>query len=242
LSHTSFSHYPIFHLLTLTSHSPKAIPWFVSDVIPSDVNALLDALASPSFLNFTPQPEPEAEPTTTDAAPPPEKVEEVENEEDKDIHESGKEDEVKNEREEDGAGDDGEEEGKTPVEETDQAGGIEEEGKAEAVEEDEEGKVRASSPAPPAESEEDRRHRILSTLASKWRKLFDEGAFVLSIDRTYTLGASSSTPSESGANAGSEKASYWSTPYPYWNMHLDAPQLLDELRGSSLVVFKGDLK
>lgn len=111
--------------------SPKTIPWFVSDVNPSDVDSLLNALSSPSsFFSTSPN---------------------------------------------------------------------------------------ASQSS------------ALSVLVERWKTYFESGEFSLSIDRSTGVGE------RSGAD-------YWTGPGGYANLGLDDGRLLEELGGSGMVVFKGDLK
>ncbi|EIM19627.1 DUF89-domain-containing protein [Wallemia mellicola] len=65
-------------------------------------------------------------------------------------------------------------------------------------------------------------------LGQRWKKLFDQGIFKMSVLPTYQLGAQSN-------------ADFWCTPYSYPQMTEKAPQLVQELKQSNLVIFKGDL-
>jgi hypothetical protein len=56
----------------------------------------------------------------------------------------------------------------------------------------------------------------------------ESGVFKLSIPTTTPLGAPSA-------------ADFWTTQYSYQYLPEQAPELLEQLKGSSLVIFKGDL-
>lgn len=66
-------------------------------------------------------------------------------------------------------------------------------------------------------------------LTTRWKNYFVSGKFKLSVDRDLAIGAHS-------------VAEYWTSPYAYWDLHLDDPVLFKDLKRSSLVIFKGDLK
>lgn len=65
-------------------------------------------------------------------------------------------------------------------------------------------------------------------LGQRWKTLFDQGIFKMSVLPTYQLGTQSN-------------ADFWCTPYSYPQMTEKAPQLVQELKQSNLVIFKGDL-
>ncbi|KAI0776814.1 hypothetical protein BD413DRAFT_610398 [Trametes elegans] len=76
-------------------------------------------------------------------------------------------------------------------------------------------------------SEESRAH--LYEMVKRWESYIESGVFALSVPIDSPLGASD------------EKANFWTSPYPYWNMQELAPALHKSLQESSLVIFKGDL-
>ncbi|KAI0351611.1 DUF89 domain-containing protein [Trametes cingulata] len=82
--------------------------------------------------------------------------------------------------------------------------------------------------APASESTEESRSHLFE-MVKRWEAYIESGVFELSVPIDSPLGASD------------EKANFWTSPYPYWNMRELAPQLYDSLKGSNLVVFKGDL-
>jgi len=70
----------------------------------------------------------------------------------------------------------------------------------------------------------------LKHMVSRWRNYVDQGIFKLSVPIETPLGG-----------GGTEGASFWSTPWPYWNMESLAPKIFQTLKLSNLVIFKGDL-
>ncbi|KAF5375354.1 hypothetical protein D9615_008020 [Tricholomella constricta] len=70
----------------------------------------------------------------------------------------------------------------------------------------------------------------LKHMVLRWRNYIDQGVFNLSV--------ASDTPL--GGNA--PPAEFWTAPWPYWNMEIQAPELFKTLQESDLVIFKGDLK
>ncbi|KAI8972554.1 DUF89 domain-containing protein [Trametes punicea] len=82
--------------------------------------------------------------------------------------------------------------------------------------------------APASQStEESRKH--LFQMVKRWESYIESGVFELSVPIDSPLGASD------------KKADFWTSPYPYWNMEVLAPELYGFLQDSSLVIFKGDL-
>ncbi|KAJ7656673.1 DUF89 domain-containing protein [Mycena rosella] len=71
----------------------------------------------------------------------------------------------------------------------------------------------------------------LRNMVERWKRYVDEGIFALSVPTATPLGGGSS-----GA-----LAEFWTSPAPYWDMQIHAPQLWSALKGSNLVIFKGDL-
>lgn len=65
-------------------------------------------------------------------------------------------------------------------------------------------------------------------LGKRWKKMFDDGVFKMSVPSDYRLG----TPSN---------ADFWCTPYSYPQMIDKAASLVDDFKKSNLVIFKGDL-
>lgn len=68
----------------------------------------------------------------------------------------------------------------------------------------------------------------LKALGERWSRHMDSGVFKLSIPTTTALGSPSS-------------ADFWTTQYSYQYLPTEAPELLAELKKSTLVIFKGDL-
>ncbi|KAG2003504.1 DUF89 domain-containing protein [Coprinopsis cinerea AmutBmut pab1-1] len=66
-------------------------------------------------------------------------------------------------------------------------------------------------------------------MASRWKSYVESGVFELSVPLDTPIGAD--------AKAGE----FWTTPYPYWNLHEHDPALFESLKKSGLVIFKGDL-
>ena len=84
----------------------------------------------------------------------------------------------------------------------------------------------ASASTPPSDSD----LKSLSTLAKRWKSHLQSGAFRLSVPLGTPLGA------DTGTNGG-----FWTTQYAYQDMPAAAPELVEELSKSDLVIFKGDL-
>ncbi|KAJ9119330.1 hypothetical protein QFC24_005801 [Naganishia onofrii] len=68
----------------------------------------------------------------------------------------------------------------------------------------------------------------LKALGERWSRHMDSEVFKLSIPTTTPLGSPSS-------------ADFWTTQYSYQYLPTEAPELLAELKKSTLVIFKGDL-
>lgn len=68
----------------------------------------------------------------------------------------------------------------------------------------------------------------LRALGERWTQHMESGVFKLSIPTSTPLGAPSA-------------ADFWTTQWSYQFLPEQAPELLKELKGSSLVIFKGDL-
>lgn len=68
----------------------------------------------------------------------------------------------------------------------------------------------------------------LQALGDRWTRYLASGVFRLSIPITTKLGAPG-------------PADFWTTNYAYQDLPEMAPRLLEELKESSLVIFKGDL-
>ncbi|KAF9648118.1 DUF89 domain-containing protein [Thelephora ganbajun] len=82
-----------------------------------------------------------------------------------------------------------------------------------------------------APSEEAKEH--LEIMATRWSNYITDGTFSLSVPKDTPLG---------GKDGKGRLAVFWTTPYPYWDMQERDQELWNDLRDSSLVVFKGDLK
>ncbi|PPQ64905.1 hypothetical protein CVT24_008245 [Panaeolus cyanescens] len=74
----------------------------------------------------------------------------------------------------------------------------------------------------------------LEEMVGRWRKYLDQGVFSLSVPIDTPLG---------GNAPGSEKAAFWTTAKPYWDMETEGSEVFEDLKDSGLVVFKvlGDL-
>ncbi|KIK56194.1 hypothetical protein GYMLUDRAFT_47408 [Collybiopsis luxurians FD-317 M1] len=87
-----------------------------------------------------------------------------------------------------------------------------------------------SSTTSPVPSAEQQQH--LQQLADRLKKYVADGVFSLSVPKETPLG---------GASAACSLAGFWTTPVPYWDMETYDPELWKLLKGSDLVIFKGDL-
>ncbi|KAG6325901.1 hypothetical protein ID866_13188 [Astraeus odoratus] len=66
----------------------------------------------------------------------------------------------------------------------------------------------------------------LKQMVERWQRYLKEGTFCLSTE----------------LEDGREKTQFWTGPWPYWRMEAKASDLYGWLSGSSLAIFKGDLK
>lgn len=66
-------------------------------------------------------------------------------------------------------------------------------------------------------------------MVSRWKKYVDEGVFSLSVPLDTPLGESTKI---------AEKAAFWTTARPYWDMKTEGPEVYEDLKESGLVVFK----
>ncbi|GAA6059403.1 hypothetical protein JCM10212_003635 [Sporobolomyces blumeae] len=71
----------------------------------------------------------------------------------------------------------------------------------------------------------------IKQLVERWRRYVDEGKFKLSVPKDLKM----------GEDRDSRGAEFWTSPYPFSDLPLVAPELLKELQRSKLVIFKGDL-
>ncbi|KZT24930.1 DUF89 domain-containing protein [Neolentinus lepideus HHB14362 ss-1] len=69
----------------------------------------------------------------------------------------------------------------------------------------------------------------LKTMVTRWQSYINSGVFALSVPEDRKLGEKD------------EKADFWTGPWPYWEMKMKGAAVWERLRGSGLVVFKGDL-
>ncbi|GAA5914596.1 damage-control phosphatase ARMT1 family protein [Sporobolomyces salmoneus] len=74
----------------------------------------------------------------------------------------------------------------------------------------------------------------LETLVTRWKGYVESGQFELSVPRSLQMG-------EGSGNKSVELAEFWTSPYPFSDLPLVAPELLEEFKKSKLVIFKGDL-
>ncbi|TFK47253.1 DUF89 domain-containing protein [Heliocybe sulcata] len=70
----------------------------------------------------------------------------------------------------------------------------------------------------------------LKKMVTRWQSYMDSGVFALSVSPDRKLGE------------GDEKADFWTGPWPYWEMKAKGQDVWELLKGSALVIFKGDLK
>ena len=66
-------------------------------------------------------------------------------------------------------------------------------------------------------------------MATRWANYIADGTFSLSVPKDTPLG---------GKDGKGRLAEFWTTPYPYWNMRERDEELWNDLRNSSLVIFK----
>ena len=66
-------------------------------------------------------------------------------------------------------------------------------------------------------------------MATRWTGYIADGTFSLSVPKDTPLG---------GKGGKGRSAEFWTTPYPYWDMRERDRELWDDLRNSSLVIFK----
>ncbi|KZP30085.1 DUF89 domain-containing protein [Athelia psychrophila] len=70
----------------------------------------------------------------------------------------------------------------------------------------------------------------LKKVVTRWKAYLESGVFELSVPQGTQLGAKN------------PMADFWTDPWPYWDMRTRSGKLFEYLSGSSLVIFKGDLK
>ena len=66
-------------------------------------------------------------------------------------------------------------------------------------------------------------------MVTRWSNYIADGTFRLSVPKDTLLG---------GKDGKGRLAEFWTTPYPYWDMKEKDEELWNDLRNSSLVVFK----
>ncbi|KAI0684695.1 DUF89 domain-containing protein [Cytidiella melzeri] len=74
-----------------------------------------------------------------------------------------------------------------------------------------------------------KQHEYLQQMVTRWQSYLDSGVFELSVPIDAELGQSH------------PKCNFWTGPWPYWDLQEMAPELWEDFKGSSLVIFKGDL-
>ncbi|PFH47770.1 hypothetical protein AMATHDRAFT_151339 [Amanita thiersii Skay4041] len=80
----------------------------------------------------------------------------------------------------------------------------------------------------------------LRRMVTRWERYLEQGVFALSVPLNTPLGGNRS--------AVTDNAAFWTSPHPYWDLRLNAPELFKELRESGLVILKvcygltGDIK
>jgi hypothetical protein len=70
----------------------------------------------------------------------------------------------------------------------------------------------------------------IRAMATRWKSYVANGRFKLSV------------PLDSPLGARTELGDFWTSQYAYQDLPLQAPELLENLARSGLVIFKGDLK
>jgi len=65
-------------------------------------------------------------------------------------------------------------------------------------------------------------------MVSRWTSYLERGVFSLSVPLDTPL----------GGHEASNIADFWTSPKPYWNMEIEAPETFGALSGSGLVIFK----
>jgi damage-control phosphatase, subfamily III len=66
----------------------------------------------------------------------------------------------------------------------------------------------------------------LERAIARWNAYLADGTFALSVSRDAPIGAAD------------ERVDFWTSPWPYWDMRLRAPNLWEALSESGLVIFK----
>ncbi|GAA5931130.1 damage-control phosphatase ARMT1 family protein [Sporobolomyces koalae] len=74
----------------------------------------------------------------------------------------------------------------------------------------------------------------LETVAKRWKSYVESGKFKLSVPSELKMG-------QQGNDSRIQLAEFWTSPFPFCDLPQVAPELLQELQRSKLVIFKGDL-
>jgi hypothetical protein len=91
-------------------------------------------------------------------------------------------------------------------------------------------------PAPPTASGHQVDRQALQHMVMRWKQHLEDGVFMLSVPEATVLGGDSGE-----CKAGSAMTSFWTSPWPYWDMQTHANDLWKWFRGSGLVIFKASL-
>lgn len=92
-----------------------------------------------------------------------------------------------------------------------------------------------------------KQHEHLQKMVTRWQSYLDSGVFALSVPVDTALGQSH--PKVSSVTLTHPrgkinqlicvfKGDFWTGPWPYWDLQEKAPELWEDLKGSSLVIFK----
>ncbi|GAA5829737.1 hypothetical protein JCM5353_005213 [Sporobolomyces roseus] len=80
----------------------------------------------------------------------------------------------------------------------------------------------------------------LQELVTRWRGFISDGKFKLSVPASLKMGQSS-VEGQEDRDKDIKMAEFWTSPSPFCDLPLVAPELLEDLQRSKLVIFKGDL-
>ncbi|EIM84187.1 DUF89 domain-containing protein [Stereum hirsutum FP-91666 SS1] len=102
--------------------------------------------------------------------------------------------------------------------------------------------------SPTASSKPSPSQQHLHAMVLRWQSYLENGIFALSVPLDTPLGGDVTVGTNGQKNVvvnleknGVNEASFWTGPWPYWDMKELAPELWTTLSESGLVIFKGDL-